>query len=132
MKRRLVFRADKYIVGLRPVKQVPLKHRARYMRTILAAARAAKDCGEVWQCRSSYRTYSEQVALYAAYKRGTGNLAAVPGTSRHEQGNALDLGGPNNENIGNSPKRRKALQARGFVFAVPGETWHCEFRGGKA
>jgi len=127
-RRRIVFRADRYIIGLYPVRKVPLRYRAIYLRTILAAARAAKDCGEVWQCRSSFRSYTEQLALYQAYKNGTGNLAAVPGTSRHEKGNALDLGGPNNEDIGTSAMRRGALERRGFVFAVRGEPWHVEFK----
>lgn len=41
--------------------------------------------------RSSYRTYGEQQELYAAYMNGTGNLAAVPGTSNHGWGLAVDL-----------------------------------------
>jgi LAS superfamily LD-carboxypeptidase LdcB len=127
-KRRIVFRADRYIKGLRPVSQVPLKHRATYVRTILAAARAAKSCGEVWTCNSSYRTYSEQLALYNDYLAGRGNLAAIPGTSRHEQGNALDLSDPNGNPIGTSNRRKQSLQARGFVFAVPSERWHVEHR----
>ena len=37
------------------------------------------------------RTRAEQAELYAAYKAGRGNLAAKPGTSLHEKGNALDV-----------------------------------------
>lgn len=39
----------------------------------------------------SYRTYEQQVELWAAYQNGTGNLAAVPGTSNHGLGVAIDL-----------------------------------------
>lgn len=41
--------------------------------------------------RSSYRTFEEQEELYQAYLNGTGNLAAVPGTSNHGWGVAVDL-----------------------------------------
>lgn len=37
------------------------------------------------------RTYAEQKALYDLYRAGKGNLAARPGTSLHEKGNALDV-----------------------------------------
>jgi hypothetical protein len=40
---------------------------------------------------SSYRTYAEQVYLYRLYLEGRGNLAAVPGTSNHGWGVAVDL-----------------------------------------
>lgn len=40
---------------------------------------------------SGFRTYAEQVALYQAYLNGTGNLAAKPGTSNHEGGQAVDV-----------------------------------------
>lgn len=127
LKRPII--CSKYVKGLRPIRQVAFKHRAKYKQTIRAAARAARDCGEVWICRSSYRTYSEQTALYNAYKNGTGNLAAVPGTSRHEKGNALDLGDAHNFDIGTNDKAKKALIKHGFVFAVPSESWHVEYRG---
>ena len=41
--------------------------------------------------KSSYRSYEQQVELYNAYLNGTGNLAAVPGTSNHGWGTAVDL-----------------------------------------
>lgn len=41
--------------------------------------------------KSSYRTYEQQVELYNAYLNGTGNLAAVPGTSNHGWGLAVDV-----------------------------------------
>lgn len=130
MIRRLrPIRADQHIKGLRPIRQVARKHRGVYRRTIRAAARAARDCGEVWTCNSSYRTYSEQVALYQAYKNGTGNLAAIPGTSRHESGRALDLSDPQGHPIGSSARRRIALARQGFVFAVRSEAWHVEYLG---
>ena len=40
---------------------------------------------------SSYRTYAQQVYLYNEYRAGRGNLAAVPGSSNHGWGLAVDL-----------------------------------------
>jgi hypothetical protein len=42
---------------------------------------------------SCYRPYATQVAFYAAYQSGTGNVAAVPGTSNHGWGRAVDITG---------------------------------------
>jgi hypothetical protein len=67
-----------------------------------------KDCAAAWNAlnvearslgcelyptgsKSSYRSYAQQVELYNAYLNGTGNLAAVPGTSNHGWGTAVDL-----------------------------------------
>ena len=41
--------------------------------------------------KSSYRSYAQQVELYALYRSGRGNLAAVPGTSNHGWGTAVDV-----------------------------------------
>lgn len=65
----------------------------------------AKDAAAAWNApggpadaglrpggpQSSYRTYDEQVALYKLYQEGRGNLAAIPGTSNHGWGVAVDL-----------------------------------------
>jgi hypothetical protein len=112
--------------GLVPIKKVPRVKRWRYRRTLYAAARAAADCGEVWRVNSSFRSYKEQLALWKLYLSGRGNLAARPGTSRHEKGNALDLSGPDGSPIGTNAKRRAALIRQGFRFAVPSESWHVE------
>lgn len=40
---------------------------------------------------SSYRTYEQQEYLYQQYLNGTGNLAAVPGTSNHGTGITVDV-----------------------------------------
>jgi hypothetical protein len=42
------------------------------------------------QIISGLRTHQEQRSLYAAYKNGTGNIAAPPGQSYHEIGLAVD------------------------------------------
>lgn len=75
---------------------------------------------------SSYRTYDEQVYLYRLYKEGKGNLAAVPGTSNHGWGIAVDL---------REPWMRAWLDAHGAAFGwakteAPSEWWHMNFVGG--
>ncbi len=59
---------------------------ASYLRMLAAGCPAGGISG-----KGAGRTYAEQAALYAAYKAGRGNLAARPGTSLHERGNALDV-----------------------------------------
>ena len=81
---------------------------------------------------SGLRTYAEQVALYQRYLNG-GNLAAVPGTSRHESGNAADCGVINGwggyVSLGNYPGAVAALLANGLTLPVFSEAWHTESGG---
>lgn len=120
----------KYLSGnIVPIRAVAPQHRKVYTQTLRAAARAARKLKTVFIVRSSYRTYEEQVQLYWQYLHYGGNLAAKPGTSRHEKGNALDLGNAKNIDIGFDPKAVDALKSEGFVFAVPSEKWHVEYKG---
>lgn len=81
---------------------------------------------------SGLRTYAEQVALWNAYQNGTGNLAARPGTSRHETGNAADCGvvgwGPY-VSMCQYPGAVAALRAAGLAATVFSEAWHIEHGG---
>ena len=81
----------------------------------------------------SYRTFSEQISLYGR-KPG---LAAVPGTSNHGWGLALDLCG-GIEHFGSAAHEWMRANAPGFgwfhpPWAAPGrgreEPWHWEFGG---
>lgn len=120
----------KYLQGnIVPIRKVAPQHRRVYTQTLRAAARAARKLKTVFIVRSSYRTFEEQSYLYSQYLHHSGNLAAKPGTSRHEKGNALDLGNAKNVDIGYDPKAVDALKVEGFVFAVPSEKWHVEFKG---
>lgn len=69
--------------------------------------------------QSGRRSRAQQAALYAAYLAGTGNLAAPPGSSRHEQGIAADIT-PGQGVFGSIAGRF------GLGFTVPGEPWHIE------
>ncbi|MBV9291995.1 MAG: M15 family metallopeptidase, partial [Frankiales bacterium] len=84
---------------------------------------------------ASYRTYERQVELYATMPAG---YAAVPGTSNHGWGLAVDLCG--GIQVDNSPQHNWLLDhaaAYGWfhpAWAMPGgggphEPWHWEFSG---
>lgn len=78
--------------------------------------------------KSSYRTYEQQVELYNAYLNGTGNLAAVPGTSNHGWGLAVDLA---------IYEMREMIDriGRNYGWAkewsdAPSEWWHIKYKSG--
>ena len=80
---------------------------------------------------SGLRTRAEQERLYAAYLNGTGNLAAVPGTSRHETGNAADCGVVlyGYTSLCEFPGAVAALRANRLAATVYSEPWHIEAGG---
>jgi hypothetical protein len=74
---------------------------------------------------SGGRTRAEQEWLYHLYLTGRGNLAAKPGTSRHESGRAVDayVGvAP----VGNVDRVKDAMKKLGFSFPLASEPWHAE------
>lgn len=81
------------------------------------------------------RTRPRQLDLWNRWKAGTGYLAAVPYTSRHDElkhGNAADLGGPDGEAL--NAAERAAVARLGPTVGVdfaglrfePPEPWHVE------
>lgn len=92
-----------------------------YLRTDAAKAfdRACEKAGMTPKVNSATRTRSQQEALYRAYLAGTGNLAAKPGTSKHEFGLAVDARG--------SEVWEREMEAEGFRRTVASEPWHWEF-----
>lgn len=83
---------------------------------------------------SGGRSNAEQARLYALYKAGKGNLAAPPGTSVHESGRAVDLGG-SIMNAGSAQHRWLQQVAAQYGFNWTGRTfsqvepWHWEYVG---
>lgn len=73
---------------------------------------------------SGFRTMEHQQALYAAYRRGRGNLAARPGHSNHQSGHALDL---NTSTPGVYRWLQRNAARFGFRRTVPTEAWHWEW-----
>jgi hypothetical protein len=74
---------------------------------------------------SSYRSYEEQVYLYEQYLNGTGSLAAVPGTSNHGWGLAVDVA---------TQEMRAMIDSIGKPFGwskatsdAPSEWWHLKW-----
>jgi len=85
---------------------------------------AAKKDGVNITITSGFRSRAEQEKLYAAYQNGTGNLAAKPGTSNHESGDALDLGPPS----AYAWLKQNAGQF-GFKNKIASEPWHWSLTG---
>jgi LysM repeat protein len=74
---------------------------------------------------SGYRSYAQQLYLYNLYLSGQGSLAAVPGTSSHEYGIALDLA---------EPYMRTVVDQIGGSYGwakteAPDEWWHINYVG---
>lgn len=91
--------------------------------------KAARRAGVYLSNTSGFRSMGEQQALYSAYLNGTGNLAARPGYSNHQQGLSMDIGG-----IGGYGTRAynwlRANAGRfGFRNDVAGESWHWTYYG---
>jgi LysM repeat protein len=74
---------------------------------------------------SGYRSYAQQLYLYNLYLSGQGNLAAVPGTSSHEYGIAIDVA---------EPYMRTIVDQIGANYGwakteAPDEWWHLNYVG---
>ena len=82
---------------------------------------AAVRAGHAVAVNSAFRTMAKQTALYAAYTAGTGNKAARPGYSTHQNGFAVDLAVKRG---GLLTWLRANANAYGFFETVLGEDWH--------
>ena len=76
---------------------------------------------------SGFRSRAEQQHLYDLYKAGKGNLAAKPGSSNHEKGNAADVN-VKGTSLANNAKAKAAALEFGLHFPVGGEPWHTEVK----
>ncbi|MCB0878312.1 MAG: M15 family metallopeptidase [Thermoleophilia bacterium] len=88
----------------------------------------ARDLGSPIRVESGWRTNHEQANLYQQYLAGTGNLAAVPGTSLHEVGRAADVY-VGDTPLASVPGAVKIARGYGLHFPVAGEAWHVELIG---
>jgi peptidoglycan hydrolase-like protein with peptidoglycan-binding domain len=86
---------------------------------------AARD-GVTLRINSGFRTQGEQQSLYQRYQAGTGNLAAYPGYSNHQHGQAIDIDVVRQDAYdwmhANAP-------GMGWERTVPSEAWHWEYFG---
>ena len=105
--------------------RMPRKELAQRMNELGRLCRRYLWCGEGW------RTNARQWELWREYLRG-GNLAAYPGTSRHESGLACDISilhsgrGGDRTTVGSWPGARTWMRRLGLALCVPGEDWHAE------
>jgi hypothetical protein len=92
---------------------------------------AAEEDNIQLSINSAFRTFERQAQLRRLFELGQGNLAARPGHSNHQHGQAFDLNTRHNIFNG-SDKIYEWLKANapkhGFVRTVSNESWHWEFR----
>jgi hypothetical protein len=78
--------------ALAPIKQGQLEKAAAAAWNAMNVEARRRGCELLPNgSKSSYRTYAQQVELYALYQAGRGSLAAHPGTSNHGWGLAVDV-----------------------------------------
>lgn len=125
-------RVTAYVNGQpRSISVVPVGN-GEYMRADAAGAfkamqaAAARD-GIQLPAVSGFRSMAEQQALYQKYLNGTGNLAAKPGYSNHQNGIAIDIGGVGGFNTRTFQWLKSHAGQYGFVNKVPGEYWHFDY-----
>lgn len=120
------------------MKRRPIDGAGRWLRDDAAASylRMIADGMPKGGIAAAGRTYAEQARLYKLYKAGKGNLAARPGTSKHESGLALDITRRTPAQLwatqGGDPMARKAgeqIRANdyGWLRTVPSEAWHFSY-----
>jgi LAS superfamily LD-carboxypeptidase LdcB len=88
-------------------------------------AKIGEELGKEIDVKSGFRSREEQEVLYQKYLNGTGNLAAKPGTSNHESGNAADVN-VDGTSLANVPGAKEIAAKHGIGFPVGGEPWHAE------
>jgi hypothetical protein len=108
------------------MEQITVETIEPYFRLVDEAAQVNLQIG----IESGFRTYAKQKALYDGYiahKPGF-NLAAKPGRSNHQHGQAFDL---NTRGFDGHPIYDWLKQngpRLGFIRTVSGEHWHWEYR----
>lgn len=96
---------------------------ARAWKDLKAAA--ARE-GVTLQLNSGFRTQGEQESLYQRYQAGTGNLAAYPGYSNHQHGQAIDIDVVRQDAYDWVHSHAPGM---GWRRTVPSEPWHWEYFG---
>jgi hypothetical protein len=116
------------IVGIGgELEQITLDSLEPYMK--LKDAAAAKNLS--LSIESAFRTYARQEQLFKLFQAGQGNLAAAPGKSNHQHGQAFDL----NTRGFDTPLYvwlTKNAPKFGFIRTVNKEHWHWEYRPAEA
>jgi LAS superfamily LD-carboxypeptidase LdcB len=122
-----------YIQGRPSTITVQPVGNGQYMRAdaatnFKAMQAAAAKAGIHLTATSGFRTMEQQKVLYQKYLNGTGNLAAKPGYSNHQNGISMDIGGIG----GYGTKAYNWLKANasnyGYKNDVGGEPWHWTYK----
>lgn len=95
------------------------------------ALQALAAAGYSVDVTSGLRTEAQQAALYARYVKSGFNkkyIAAKPGQSNHETGNAVDVF-VNGKPVDQSPGALALLKKYGLVSDVPGDHEHLDLKG---
>jgi hypothetical protein len=96
---------------------------------------AAEQNNILLSINSAFRTFARQAQLRQLFEHHQGNLAAQPGASNHQHGQAFDLNTLHNVTNGSDKVyewlKRNAPQ-HGFVRTVSKESWHWEYRPDEA
>ena len=107
------------------MEQITLESLGPYMRLVGEAAKVNLAIG----VESGFRTYAKQKALHDGFiaRKPGFNLAAEPGRSNHQHGQAFDFntGGFDGNPIYDWLKRNGP--ALGFIRTVNKEHWHWEY-----
>lgn len=112
-------RIDDWVIGdVVPISVVPEEFRANYKDTLKRVALAGYRAKQKVFLSDSFRAREVQEQRWATYLAG-GALAARPGTSPHEKGDAVDI--PNGR--ANKPLANE-LRKLGMIDDVPVEGWH--------
>lgn len=96
---------------------------------------AAEQDNILLSINSAFRTYARQAQLRQLFERHQGNLAAKPGASNHQHGQAFDLNTMHNVFNGSDKVYewlKKNAPQHGFVRTVSKESWHWEYRPAEA
>ncbi len=122
------------LAKLNVFERVRLKHGAHWpeRRVVAKLNCAAKRLGKkvLFLISSGLRTFAEQKVLWdrwVAQGKPACCPVARPGTSRHESGDAADVGVlPNDTSLRDYPGGKRAAEACGLRFTVAAEAWHVE------
>ncbi len=118
---RVVTTEDPWSDWVKPANSgVDLAHLNPVLRDRLADV--GRELNATVQIVSGFRSRKLQQELYDAYIAGHGNLAAKPGHSNHEIGEAADAY-INGKPIG---AYRETMRKHGLVLGAKGELWHSE------
>jgi peptidoglycan hydrolase-like protein with peptidoglycan-binding domain len=102
--------------------------RADAARNFKAMQADAARAGINLSANSGFRSMEQQRALYQKYLNGTGNLAAKPGYSNHQNGISMDIGGVNGYGTKAFNWLKNNADKYGFKNDVAGEFWHWTYK----